>query len=171
MEFAVGDILPGKVTGINKFGAFVSIGPNRSGLVHISEISPDFVRDVNDFLSVGQEVTVKVIGIDERGRINLSIKQAGAEGAAAPPPRRYGEQRSGTGRGAEGSRRYASPRGTASGTAESRGSDGRQGGGRPESPEEESFEDKLKRFMQDSDSRISGVKQYADMKKSRRRRG
>ena len=70
------------MTGITKFGAFVSLPGNRSGLVHISEIAYSYVNDVHDLLSEGQEVKVKVIGIDDNNRINLSIKQA-----LPPPPR------------------------------------------------------------------------------------
>ena len=76
MNFAVGDILTGKVTGITKFGAFVQLAPGKSGLVHISEIANSYVSDVHDFLTDGQEVKVKVIGVDENSRINLSIKKA-----------------------------------------------------------------------------------------------
>ncbi len=64
------------MTGITKFGAFVSLPGNRSGLVHISEIAYSYVNDVHDLLSEGQDVKVKVIGIDDNNRINLSIKQA-----------------------------------------------------------------------------------------------
>ena len=85
MEFGVGSILEGKVTGITKFGAFVSLPENKSGLVHISEIAYSYVNDVKDYLKEGQEVKVKVIGIDENGRINLSIKKA-----MDPPPRPAG---------------------------------------------------------------------------------
>ena len=82
MEFGVGSVLEGKVTGITKFGAFVSLPEGKSGLVHISEIAYTYVNDVKDHLQEGQEVKVKVIGIDENGRINLSIKKA-----MDPPPR------------------------------------------------------------------------------------
>ena len=82
MEFGVGSIVEGKVTGITKFGAFVSLPEGKSGLVHISEIAYSYVNDVKDHLKEGQEVKVKVIGIDENGRINLSIKKA-----MDPPPR------------------------------------------------------------------------------------
>ena len=82
MEFGVGSIVEGKVTGITKFGAFVSLPGGRSGLVHISEIAYSYVNDVKDHLTEGQEVKVKVIGIDENNRINLSIKKA-----MDPPPR------------------------------------------------------------------------------------
>lgn len=76
MELTVGSIINGKVTGIMKFGAFVSLGEKKSGLVHISEISNTYVEDVSTFLSVGQDVTVKIIGIDSDGKIKLSIKKA-----------------------------------------------------------------------------------------------
>ena len=71
MEPEVGSILEGKVTSIMKFGAFVSLGNGRSGLVHISEIANTFVNDVHDFLQEGQEVKVKVLST-ENGKINLS---------------------------------------------------------------------------------------------------
>lgn len=74
-EIEVGAILEGKVTGITKFGAFVSLPGGKSGLVHISEIAYSYVSDVSEHLSDGQEVKVKVISIDENNRINLSIKR------------------------------------------------------------------------------------------------
>lgn len=153
MEVEVGAILTGKVTGITKFGAFVSIAPGRSGLVHISEIANTYVSDVHDHLTEGQEVKVKVVSIDEAGRINLSIKAANP--APAPVQRRPRPQ---------------TPR-----------QDFQQRDRQPQqsfAPVEKevappsadaSFEDKLKRFMQDSDSKISGLRQYADKKTSRRR--
>ncbi|MBR2717440.1 MAG: S1 RNA-binding domain-containing protein, partial [Oscillospiraceae bacterium] len=82
MELTVGSIVDGKVSGITKFGAFVSLPEGRSGLVHISEIAYAYVNEVSDYLHVGQEVKVKVVGIDDNGRINLSIKKT-----ADPPPR------------------------------------------------------------------------------------
>jgi len=75
----VGSIQEGKVTGIMNFGAFVSLPGGKSGLVHISEISNTFVKDVHDHLHVGQMVKVKVLEINEQGKINLSIKRAQAE--------------------------------------------------------------------------------------------
>ena len=75
MELQVGSILEGKVTGITKFGAFVALEGGKSGLVHISEVANTFVSDVNDFLQVGQTVTVMVLSA-EAGRINPSIKKA-----------------------------------------------------------------------------------------------
>lgn len=82
----MGSIVEGKVTGITKFGAFVSLPGGKSGLVHISEIAYSYVSDVKEHLKEGQEVKVKVIGIDDNGRINLSIKKA-----MDPPPRPAGQ--------------------------------------------------------------------------------
>ena len=110
MEFGVGSVLEGKVTGITKFGAFVSLPEGKSGLVHISEIAYSYVNDVKDHLKEGQEVKVKVIGIDENGRINLSIKKA-----MDPPPRPAGQGRpmgrpgGHTGRGFRGNPAPAEP--------------------------------------------------------------
>ncbi len=78
MELAVGSVLEGKVTGITKFGAFVSLPDGKSGMVHISEVANSYVNDIKDFLSDGQQVKVKIINIDKEGRINQ------------PPPPRCG---------------------------------------------------------------------------------
>lgn len=137
MEFAVGTIVEGKVTGITKFGAFVSIDQNKSGLVHISEIANTYVSDVSQHLQVGQEVKVKILSIDDNGRINLSIKKA----VEQPRPQR------------QSAPRQAQPKSFT-----------------PEPKEPKSFEEKLKQFMADSDSKMSGIKQYSDRKSASRRR-
>ena len=141
MEFGVGSVLEGKVTGITKFGAFVSLPEGKSGLVHISEIAYSYVNDVKDHLKEGQEVKVKVIGIDENGRINLSIKKA-----MDPPPRPAGQGR---------------PMGRPG---------GHNGGGfrgKPAPAEPASFEDRLKQFMASSDSKLSELRQ-SERRSSRR---
>lgn len=75
MSNEVGQILDGKITSITKFGAFVSLPDNQSGLIHISEISDGFVKDINEHLSVGQSVKVRICSIDQNKRISLSMKQ------------------------------------------------------------------------------------------------
>lgn len=75
-EVEPGEIYPGKVTRLMDFGAFVEFLPGHEGLVHISELANQRVNTVEDVVKIGDEVTVKVINIDELGRINLSIKQA-----------------------------------------------------------------------------------------------
>ena len=158
MELEIGSILEGKVTGITKFGAFVSLPMGKSGLVHISEIANAYVSDIHDFLSDGQTVKVKVLSVNEAGKINLSIKQAQP---VAAPAARPAAPRPATPRPAAAPARPASPVG------------GRfypeQGSVRGPSADA-SFEDKLKQFMQESDSRMSGNKLYADRKGNNRRR-
>ncbi|MGE7623085.1 S1 domain-containing post-transcriptional regulator GSP13 [Viridibacillus sp. NPDC096237] len=74
-KYVVGDVLTGKVTGIQPYGAFVALDENTQGLVHISEITYGFVKNIADLLSVGQEVQVKVLEIDEHAsKISLSIR-------------------------------------------------------------------------------------------------
>lgn len=76
MEFQIGDIMVGEVTGIQPYGAFIRFPNEETGLIHISEISSFFVRDVNDFVKVGQHVRVKIIDIvQEKNLYRLSLKQ------------------------------------------------------------------------------------------------
>ena len=76
MSIEVGNKLKGKITGIKKFGAFVELPEGKSGLVHISEVADNYVENVEDHLSVGDEVEVKVLSIADDGKISLSIKKA-----------------------------------------------------------------------------------------------
>ncbi len=150
MQLQVGMVVEGKVTGITKFGAFVTMPDGKSGLVHISEIANTFVNDVHDFVQDGQTVKVKVIGIADDGKINLSIKRAeepapGARGDRRPPRASAPAQRP------HGGPRQAVP--------PANGPSGDQ-----------SFEDKLKHFMQKSDSRMADNKMYSDHRTSRRRK-
>ena len=72
----VGKLYRGKVKRLMNFGAFVEILPGKEGLVHVSELADKYVKNVEDVVKLGDEFMVKVIGIDELGRINLSKKQA-----------------------------------------------------------------------------------------------
>lgn len=87
MSLEVGSVLTGKVTGIMKFGAFVALPEGKSGMVHISEISHEFVNDINEVLKVGDEVTVKVLS-NENGKIALSIKANIEKPAPKPKQKR-----------------------------------------------------------------------------------
>ena len=78
MPLEAGDIAEGTVTKLTHYGVFVSLPENESGLVHISEIADAFVRDTADYFQVGDSVKVKVLNIDDRGRYELSVKQAEA---------------------------------------------------------------------------------------------
>lgn len=143
MEFGVGSVVEGKVTGITKFGAFVSLPEGKSGLVHISEIAYSYVNDVNEHLKEGQAVKVKVIGIDDSGRINLSIKKA-----MDPPPR-------------------PAPQGRPAGRPAAPAGNQNVFRGKAAPAEPTSFEDRLKQFMAASDSKLSEMRQ-AERRSSRR---
>lgn len=79
MAIEVGEKVPGKVSGITNFGAFIDLGSNKSGLVHISQVSDGYVKNIHDVLEIGDEVTVKVLSIGNDGKIALSIRQAQAK--------------------------------------------------------------------------------------------
>ena len=76
MALKIGSIASGKVQSVMPFGAFVSLDDNKSGLVHISEITNEYVENINDYIKVGETVSVKVLDIDKSGKISLSIKKA-----------------------------------------------------------------------------------------------
>lgn len=76
MSIEVGSKLQGKVTGITNFGAFVELPDGKTGLVHISEVADNYVKDINEHLSQGDQVEVKVINVGDDGKIGLSIKKA-----------------------------------------------------------------------------------------------
>ena len=91
MQIEVGAVLEGKVTGITKFGAFVSLPEGKSGLIHISEVANTYVNDVHEFLTEGQSVKVRVLNVGQDGKISLSAKRAAeqnAEPARKQVPRR-----------------------------------------------------------------------------------
>lgn len=121
MSIEVGSKLSGKVTGITHFGAFVLLPGGVTGLVHISEVSHSYVKDIHEYLKVNDEVMVKVINVDKDGKIGLSIRQT-VENPNPSPAGGGGRQR------------------------------GSHSHGRP------SFEDKLTRFMKDSDDRLQALR-------------
>ncbi|ADU25939.1 S1 RNA-binding domain-containing protein [Ethanoligenens harbinense] len=84
MQLEVGAVLEGKVTGITKFGAFVELPGGKTGMVHISEVAPTFVKEIRDFVQENQTVKVKVLAITDDGKVSLSMKRV----EAAPAPRR-----------------------------------------------------------------------------------
>ena len=153
MELEIGAIQEGKVTGITKFGAFVLLPGGKSGLVHISEIANAYVNDVNDYLKVGDAVKVKILSVNEAGKINLSIKQAQP---SAPRPA-Y-------------TPRPAQPTANAPRPANTYRSAPPHGGEVAPPTGDTSFEDKLKQFMQQSGSKINDSKIYADRRSGGRRR-
>ncbi len=146
MAIEIGSIQEGKVTGIMNFGAFVSLPGGNSGLVHISEIANTFVKDVHDHLQVGQTVKVKILDINEQGKINLSIKRALEEEKKEPEkPSSVQPAPSVPMRGPELGE-VAPPSGDLS------------------------FEEKLKKFMQASDSKNADKRRNTERKQHARRK-
>lgn len=150
MQLTVGEIYEGEVTKIMGFGAFVALPEGKRGLVHISEIANTYVNQITDHITEGQTVKVKVIGVGEDGKINLSIKKAEEQIPYRQQTRQYAPRQQ------NWNKKTAVPSVQAVST----------------DTVNTSFEDKLKQFMQESNSRISGNRLYADKKtNSRRRRG
>ena len=149
MEFTVGAIFDGKVKTITNFGAFIALPENKTGLVHISEVANTFVSDIRQHLTEGQDVKVVIIGT-ENGKINLSMKRLEAKREPAP--------RSNNFRPREGAPAQSRPQRTAPTP--------------PAAPKtaDQLFEEKLKQFMSESDSKISSIRQYSDHRTKSRRR-
>ena len=140
MAVEIGAILEGKVTGITNFGAFVELPDKTTGMVHISEVSSSFIKDIHEKLSEGDVVKVKVIDINEKGKIALSIKKALPQEEAPAPKKTYGDK----------PKRSQPPVWT----------------GTPKNePENMSFEDMLARFKTKSDERMSDLKKNTAAKR------
>ena len=75
MQFEEGAIVSGKITGLTDFGAFVEIEGGKTGMIHISEVAPNYVKDIREHVSVGQEVKAKIISVSPEGKISLSIRK------------------------------------------------------------------------------------------------
>ena len=155
MELTVGVIVEGKVKTITNFGAFVALPENKTGMVHISEVANTFVSDIHQHLTEGQDVKVMVIGTDN-GKINLSIKRLEAK------PQRENTAPRGSFRGRESSAPQSQAQTRPARTAPTP----------PPAPKtaDQLFEEKLKQFMSESDSKISSIRQYSDHRTKSRRR-
>lgn len=177
LSIEVGSILEGTVSGITKFGAFIELPENKTGLVHISEVAGVYVNDVNDFLKQGQKIKVKVLAINENGRIGLSVKQVPenktvqAAAASRGECSHTGEQRDSF---ADRHNRPSHPKETVSARSARQfmGGGFSRSGGRFSSGSM-SFEDKLSKFLKDSDERLTDLKRKLDSKRGGRgsRRG
>ncbi len=141
MSLEVGAIVEGEVSGITNFGAFVQLPEGKVGLIHISEVSNVYVKDVREFLKEHDKVKVKVLSIDERGKIGLSIKQLTPPPAPQPKPQRPQVE----------NRERRGPRPQATKVAPAL-----------------SFEDKLSKFLKDSDDRMLDLKRNTESKRGGR---
>lgn len=142
--FEIGQILDGKVTGLTNFGAFVSLPDNKTGMVHISEVSSSYVNDIHDFLKEGQDIKVKIIDINDAGKISLSIKKVEKENNQKPV--------------SEKPQRPQKPR----------SSNPNVWKGAPEKKNDGpmSFEDMMAQFKQKSDEKLADLKKATDSKHS-----
>jgi S1 RNA binding domain protein len=144
MQLEVGNVLEGKVTGITKFGAFVELTGGKTGMVHISEVSSTYVKEISDYLKEGQVVKVKILGITEEGKISLSIKKCQElQDAPAPQP----------------PRRAFAPR------QENRGWQPKK----PIPQENMTFEDMMTKFKQTSEDKMSDLKRGNEVRRYSRR--
>lgn len=135
MQLEVGTILEGKITGITKFGAFVELPGGKTGMVHISEVAPTFVKEIREFVTENQVVKVKVMSISEDGKVSLSMKKA-----IPPAPRSV----------------VGAPRATRPGSYEYQVS---------RRSETTNFEDMMSKFKQTSDEKISDLKKCVESKR------
>ena len=151
MQIEQGSVVKGKVTGLTDFGAFVELEGGKTGMIHISEVSTSYVKDIREHLQINQEVTAMVLSVSPEGKIALSIKKLAAQQEQQRRPRQNisdrGERRSSptprkqqTGRSAEGVVHETS---------------GNQ-----------SFEDMMARFKQISDEKMTDLKRSSDSKRS-----
>ena len=138
MQLEVGAILEGKVTGITNFGAFVDLGEGKTGMVHISEVAPTFVKEIREYVTENQTVKVKILSMGEDGKISLSMKKA----VPAPPHPSHMPRSSGQSAGRPGNYEWQSRRN-----------------------ESASFEDMLSKFKQTSDEKMSALKKGMESKR------
>ncbi|GAB3056437.1 S1 domain-containing RNA-binding protein [Virgibacillus ainsalahensis] len=143
MSIEVGSKVQGKVTGITNFGAFVELSDGKTGLVHISEVAHSYVKDVNDHLTSGDQVEVKVLS-EKDGKIALSIKQTMDKPEGQRPPRQGRD-----GRNSKGPR------------------------SKNNFKSKESFEDKMAKFLKTSEENLATLKRSTETKRGGRggRRG
>jgi len=135
MQLEVGTILEGKITGITKFGAFVELPGGKTGMVHISEVAPTFVKEIREFVTENQIVKVKVMSISEDGKVSLSMKKA-----IPPAPRSI----------------VGAPRATRPGGYEWQAS---------RKSETTNFEDMMSKFKQTSEEKMSDLKKCVESKR------
>lgn len=139
MSIEVGSKVEGKVTGIANFGAFIDLGNNKTGLVHISEVSDSYVENINEELEVGQTVTVKVLSIAPDGKIGLSIRKAQDKPAEEPT-------------------RSKAPSRERQSSSNKRSS----------APKKQDFDSLMSSFLKDSEDRLTSIKRNTESKRGGR---
>lgn len=168
MAVEVGAKISGKVSGITNFGAFVDLEDHKTGLVHISQVSNKFVKDIHDVLSVGDTVTVKVMSIGDDGKIALSIKAASDEphhGQGSHNEGHHGHYEHASHDNNGGSRHegHRAPAGHSSDNFRDRNNNnhGKKAG-------HEDFDDLLSGFLKESETRLSTLRRNTEGKRGGR---
>jgi S1 RNA binding domain protein len=136
MQLEVGAILEGKVTGITKFGAFVELPGGKTGMVHISEVAPTFVKEIHDYVTENQVIKVKVLAINPDGKISLSMKRVNEVPHSSKAPAQRSSGRPGNFEWQPGRRN-----------------------------EPATFEDMMTKFKQTSDEKMSDLKRCMEAKR------
>lgn len=169
MSVTVGAKVTGKVTGITNFGAFVDLGAGQTGLVHISEVSNEFIKDIHDVLKVGDEVTVKVMAIKD-GKIGLSIRKASdapqSEHSGRPQhgrPQQHSSSNNGGGRNGDRPNNNHGHGPSRDGRPQAR----REFGSKSE-PKSGDFDSLLSGFLKDSEQRLSTLRHNTEGKRGGR---
>ncbi|GEL16087.1 S1 domain-containing RNA-binding protein [Pediococcus cellicola] len=157
MSIEVGSKVSGKVSGITNFGAFIDLGDHKTGLVHISEVSNGFVKDIHDVLSVGDTVTVKVLSVGDDGKIGLSIRKAEAQ----PAPEHHSQENH-----SNHSNRTAHTSNSAHHTSKPSGH--YQGHQNNHHEEAKDFDSLLSGFLKDSEARLTTLKRNTEGKRGGR---
>lgn len=140
MSVEVGIVVDGKVSGIREFGAFIQLPDGKTGLVHISEVAEEYIKDIKGYLNENQMVKVKVLSVGDNGKISLSIRKAIDKPVIETTyqkPERHVEQR------------------RASFNANSN---------------MPNFEDMISKFMKDSDERMHDIKRNVESKRGSSRK-
>ena len=158
MSIEVGNILPGKVTGITNFGAFVDLGNRKTGLVHISEVSNSYIKDIKDVLTVGDEVQVKVMEISGDGKVSLSIRRASVDSSEETVEEKPKFQKSAP-RNQEG-QGFKKPYAAKSATSFEKKS--------PSQAKVNDFDAMMSSFLKDSEDRLTSLKRNTEGKRGGR---
>ncbi|KRL37750.1 S1 domain-containing RNA-binding protein [Liquorilactobacillus uvarum] len=161
MSIEVGAKVTGKVSGITSFGAFVDLGERKNGLVHISEISDSYVKDIHDVLSVGDEVTVKVLSIADDGKISLSIRKA--TNSTQSSTRDFGKNEHDHQDGGKQRSHYSG-----TGVKTHNHSNQRSQTYKKSEPKPKDFDSLLAGFLKDSEARLTSLKRNTEGKRGGR---
>ncbi|GAY74168.1 S1 domain-containing RNA-binding protein [Lentilactobacillus kosonis] len=161
MAIEIGEKVSGKVSGITNFGAFVDLGDHKTGLVHISEVSDGFVKDIHDILKVGDEVTVKVLKVDGDNKISLSIRKANENHDNNEEHSHSTHERSNSGFHHENHNEHRSNNG-------GRRSFDKKSNGNNNAHKSDSFDDLMSGFLKQSEDRLATLKKNTEGKRGGR---